>query len=76
MSFAGRVHGVSHCIIIRWRTRYEAKGKSGLQRISKATSQYTEPTLEEENKILKQMLADREIELEIKNVLLKKTSKF
>ena len=74
LSFASRVYGVSHCIIIRWRRRYEEKGKSGLQRINKTPSQYIEPSLEEENKILKQMLADKEIELEIKNALLKKTS--
>lgn len=66
-----RKHGISTATFYNWRKKFETKGEEGL----KVTYNNSSPELkkaEEENRVLRKLLADKEIELEIQKELLKK----
>jgi len=68
-----RRHDLSHSVINRWRKKFEADGVEGL----KAGYPRVDPQvrrLEDENRRLKKIIGDLQLELEIKGELLKKTS--
>ena len=67
-----RRHDLSHSVINRWRKRFEAEGVDGLKGgYTKVDPQVRK--LEDENRRLKKIIGDLQLELEIKNELLKKT---
>ena len=67
-----RRHDLSHSVINRWRKRFEAEGVDGLQGgITRVDPQVRK--LEDENRRLKKIIGDLQLELEIKSELLKKT---
>lgn len=65
-----RKYGIYASVYYQWKRRYDALGIKGLSRRS------SDPEFERlirENQRLKQLLADKELELSIKESLLKKT---
>lgn len=67
-----RRHDLSHSVINRWRKRFSELGVDGLQGgAPKADPQVRK--LEDENRRLKKIIGDLQLELEIKSELLKKT---
>lgn len=67
-----RKHGLSCQTLKNWQDAYSATGVSGLQPGSKLSPELKR--LQLENQRLKELVADKELELKIKNELLKKTS--
>ena len=66
-----RKEGLSTATYYEWKKQYEVQGEQGL----KGTYQRKDPNLrkaEEEIRILRKLLADKEIELEVQRELLKK----
>lgn len=67
-----RKHGINYASYYNWKKKYEEGGEPALateyQRVSPEIKK-----LQVENFRLKQLLADKELELQIKNALLKKT---
>ena len=66
-----RKHGVNTSTFYNWRKRFENRGEEGL----KTTYDNRDKELkaaENENRILRKLLADKEVELEIQKELLKK----
>ena len=67
-----RRHDLSHSVINRWRKRFETEGVDGLHSgITRVDPQVRK--LEDENRRLKKIIGDLQLELEIKSELLKKT---
>jgi len=66
-----RSKGVSSGTYYNWRKKFESKGADGLKSNYEAKSKELKEA-EEENRILRKLLSDKEIELEIQKELLKK----
>ncbi len=67
-----RRHDLCHSVLNRWRKKFEGGGVEGLQdRYQKINPQVRK--LEDENRRLKKIIGDLQLELEIKSELLKKT---
>ena len=67
-----RRHDLSHSVINRWRKRFEAEGVDGLHGVITRVDPQVRK-LEDENRRLKKIIGDLQLELEIKSELLKKT---
>lgn len=75
LSVVSRKYGISRTVLDRWNNRYKDHGLSGLYR-KQPQQTFTDAEkerLENENSYLKTMLAEKELELRIKNDLLKKS---
>lgn len=66
-----RKHGIADSMFYKWRDKYDVHGLEGLRAYGKRENTEVR-MLEDENRRLKQILADKELELQIKNDLLKK----
>lgn len=66
-----RRHNVSTGSFYNWKKKFDTKGEAGLK-VKYDTSSPEMKKAEEEIRILRKLLADREIELEIQKELLKK----
>ncbi len=65
----GLPYGLITGSLYSWKKKFEHKGEAGL----KVTYDTKSKELKEENRILRKLLSDREIELEIQRELLKKS---
>jgi putative transposase len=66
-----RKHGVSTGTFYSWKKKFEHKGEAGLKVTYDPKSKELKAS-EEENRVLRKLLSDREIELEVQRELLKK----
>lgn len=66
-----RKYGVSTGTFYSWRKKFEQKGEAGLKVTYDSKSKELKAA-EEENRVLRKLLSDREIELEVQRELLKK----
>lgn len=66
-----RKYSVSTGTFYSWRKKFDHKGEAGLKVISEPKDKLLKEA-EEENRILRKLLSDREIELEVQRELLKK----
>lgn len=69
-----RKHGVYSKTLYEWKERYERQGLPGLQPVRQQRVDPQIKQLEAENRRLKQLLAEKELALQIKDDLLKKTA--
>ena len=67
-----RKYEVSSATIYNWRKNYDAGGESALSDRGKLDKDKLHKALEDENRRLKKLLVDRELELEVQKELLKK----
>ena len=71
---ASREYEVSVNSIYNWQAAYEAHGEEGLKRANKASAESEEiRRLRRENQQLKEIVAEKELRLRIKDELLKKS---
>lgn len=68
---ACRQYSVSTGTFYSWKKKFEHKGEAGLKVTYQAKSK-EHKAAEEENRVLRKLLSDREIELEVQRELLKK----
>ena len=66
-----RKYGVSTGTFYSWKKKFEHQGEAGLK-VTYNTKSKELKASEEENRILRKLLSDREIELEVQRELLKK----
>lgn len=66
-----RKYGVSTGTFYSWKKKHESHGEAGLK-VTYDTKSKELKKAEEENRILRKLLSDREIELEVQRELLKK----
>jgi putative transposase len=66
-----RKYGVSTGTFYSWKKKYDTQGEAGLK-VTYDTSSKELRQAEEENRILRKLLSNKEIELEIQRELLKK----
>lgn len=66
-----RKYGVSTGTFYSWKKKFDRQGEAGLK-ITYNTKSKELKESEEENRILRKLLSDREIELEVQRELLKK----
>lgn len=66
-----RNYGVSTGTFYNWKKKYDAKGEAGLKVTYDARSKELKQA-EEENRVLRKLLGNKEIELEVQRELLKK----
>jgi putative transposase len=66
-----RKYGVSTGTFYSWKKKFEHKGEAGLK-VNYQTKSKELKEAEEENRVLRKLLSDREIELEVQRELLKK----
>jgi putative transposase len=69
-----RKYNLSTTVFYRWREKLETEGRKGLEPKYR-TIDPEKKRLEEENTRLKKLLAEKELEIEIKGELLKKIEK-
>jgi len=67
-----RQHQIAASTYYKWKEKYDLHGEEGLQQIYRRTDPELK-RLQIENLRLKQLLADKELALQIKDELLKKT---
>ena len=67
-----RKHNVDPSSYYAWLDKYQAHGLSGLEDRRGKNSEASLRKLEKENRLLKEMLAEKELELKMKDDLLKK----
>lgn len=67
-----RKHNLSHTVLRRWRDSFNEGGISSLQSFSRNRNPEVE-ALEEQIRVLKNIVAKQQIELEFKSELLKKS---
>lgn len=72
-SAASREYEVSQVSIGKWRKRYEEHGIDGLKRSVASTEDIELTRLKRENAQLKAIVAEKELELRIKDAMLKKS---
>jgi putative transposase len=68
---ACRKYGVSTGTFYSWKKKFEHQGEAGLK-VTYDTKSKELKAAEDENRILRKLLSDREIELEVQRELLKK----
>jgi putative transposase len=68
---ACRKYGVSTGTFYSWRKKFDHKGEAGLK-VPYTTKSKEHKEAEEENRVLRKLLSDKEIELEVNRELLKK----
>tara|TARA_B110000977_G_C10881273_1_gene417591 strand:- start:331 stop:642 length:312 start_codon:yes stop_codon:yes gene_type:complete len=68
---ACRKHSLSTGTFYNWKKKYESLGEAGLK-VTYDTSSKELKQSQEENRILRKLLSDKEIELEVQRELLKK----
>ena len=68
---ACRKHGVSTGTFYSWKKKFDLHGESGLK-VTYDTKSKELKAIEEENRILRKLLSDKDIELEVQRELLKK----
>ena len=68
---ACRKYGVSTGTFYSWKKKFEHQGEAGLK-VTYDTKSKELKAAEEENRILRKLLSDRKIELEVQRELLKK----
>lgn len=66
-----RKYGVSTGTFYSWKKKHESHGKAGLK-VTYDTKSKEHKQAEEENRILRKLLSNKEIELEVQRELLKK----
>ena len=66
-----RKYGVSTGTFYSWKKKHESKGEAGLK-VTYDTKSKEHKQSEEENRILRKLLSNKEIELEVQRELLKK----
>ena len=66
-----RKHSLSTGTFYSWKKKFEHKGAAGLK-VTYDTKSKELKQAEEENRVLRKLLSDREIELEVQRELLKK----
>jgi len=66
-----RKYGVSTGTFYSWKNKFENQGEAGLK-VTYDTKSKEHKQAEEENRVLRKLLSDREIELEVQRELLKK----
>jgi transposase len=69
-----RKHGITSKTYYQWLARYQSGGVEALAPQKKAAENAELVSLRRENERLKRLLADKELALDIKDALLKKTS--
>ena len=67
-----RKHGISKALYYDWLNKYNASGLDGLENRSGKNMDAHVKRLEKENRILKELLAEKELESKLKDELLKK----
>jgi putative transposase len=67
-----RKHGLSRTLYYDWLNKYEASGLEGLEDRRGKNMDAHIKRLEKENRILKELLAEKEVESKLKDELLKK----
>ena len=67
-----RKHGLSVSVYYAWLEKYQASGIEGLEDRRGKTNEALLRKAEKENKLLKEILAEKELELKMKDELLKK----
>ena len=68
---ACRKYGVSTGTFYSWKKKFESQGEAGLK-VTYSTKSKEHKQADEENRVLRKLLSDREIELEVQRELLKK----
>ena len=68
---ACRKYGVSTGTFYSWKKKFDYKGEAGLK-VTYDTKSKEHKQSEEENRVLRKLLSDKEIELEVTRELLKK----
>lgn len=68
---ACREYGVSTAAFYNWKKKFEGKGEAGLK-VAYDNGGKELKAVQEENRLLRKLLGDREIELEVQRELLKK----
>jgi putative transposase len=66
-----RKYGLSTGTFYSWKKKFESQGEAGL-RVTYNTKSKEHKQADEENRVLRKLLSDREIELEVQRELLKK----
>ena len=66
-----RKYGVSTGTFYSWKKKFEHKGEAGLKVVYETKSKELKEA-EDENRVLRKLLSDREIKLEVQRELLKK----
>ena len=66
-----RKYSVSTATFYRWKKKFESQGEAGLK-VTYSTKSKALKNAEEENRVLRKLLSDKEIELEVQRELLKK----
>lgn len=66
-----RKYGVSTGTFYSWKKKFESEGEAGLK-VTYNTKSKEHKQADEENRVLRKLLSDREIELEVQRELLKK----
>lgn len=67
-----RKHNLSRTLYYDWTNRYNANGLAGLEDRRHSTNEASVQRLEKENRMLKELLAEKELESRMKDELLKK----
>lgn len=67
-----RKHDISKALYYQWVERYNASGLEGLEDRRRFNSDAMVKRLEKENRVLKELLAEKELEARMKDDLLKK----
>lgn len=67
-----RKHGIARTLYYEWLEKYTASGLEGLSDRRGKSMDVIYKRLEKENKLLKEMLAEKELESRLKDELLKK----
>ena len=73
VSVSSREHSVSSTTLYKWERQYDQHGLEGLQSENKFKKDLRTNHLEKENRELKLMIAEKELELRITKALLKKS---
>jgi len=66
-----RKYGVSTGSFYSWKKRFDSQGEAGLK-VTYETKSKDLKKMEDENRVLRKLLGDKEIELEVQRELLKK----
>jgi len=69
-----RKHGIYSKTFYQWKDRYQHQGVAGLQPVRQQRVDPHIKQLQDENRRLKELLAEKELALRIKDDLLKKTT--